>query len=283
MALSNVFNQIDYLVIGHITKDLLDDDSVRLGGTVSYSGLTAARLGHQVGMLTSCSSELDLSIYTGIQTSLVPAAETTTFRNITTKTGRLQYMSHRASLIESSAVPALWKDTPIVHLGPVSDEIDPDIYQVFPNSLLCLTPQGWLRSVLDDGRVAPTAWKYSTALLEAAHATVLSFEDLHNDEGLVQQMAALSRILVVTENALGARVYWNGDVRRFPAPQVDLKEDTGAGDIFAACFFHRLYHTRSPWEAARFAVQLAAQSVTRTHFESIPTANELSAAAIQVL
>ena len=32
---------------------------------------------------------------------------------------------------------------------------------------------------------------------------------------------------------------------------------TGAGDIFAAAFFWRLYVTRDPWEAARFATHLA--------------------------
>jgi len=52
-------------------------------------------------------------------------------------------------------------------------------------------------------------------------------------------------------------------------------EDTGAGDIFAACFFHRLQETRDPWEAAGFAVSLAACSVTRRRLESIPTAEEI--------
>jgi len=62
-----------------------------------------------------------------------------------------------------------------------------------------------------------------------------------------------------------------------------LVEDTGAGDIFAACFFHRLQETNDPWEAARFAVQLAACSVTRRHFASIPTQQEISNARMQVI
>ena len=56
-----------------------------------------------------------------------------------------------------------------------------------------------------------------------------------------------------------------------------------ASDIFAACFFHRLYTTQDPWEATRFAVRLAAFSVTRAHFQSIPTEREISDALIEVI
>ncbi|HOE34569.1 MAG: hypothetical protein GX415_08090 [Chloroflexi bacterium] len=276
-------NPINYLVIGHITQDLLDDGTYRFGGTVSYSGLTAARLGHRVGILTSCSPDLDLSAYAGLQTRGLPASQNTVFRNIRTDSGRLQYMYHSARRLDATSVPEEWKLCPIVHLGPVAAEIDPDIFSVFPKSMLCLTPQGWLRAFAQDGRVLPVDWTYSPALLQAAHAVVLSIEDLHNDESKVEQWASLCRLLVVTQSDQGARVYWNGDVRRFSAPKVNLVEDTGAGDIFAACFFHRLYTTQDPWEATRFAVRLAAFSVTRAHFQSIPTEREISDALIEVI
>ena len=38
----------DYLVIGHITKDLLNR-GFTVGGAVTYSGLTARNLGRKVG------------------------------------------------------------------------------------------------------------------------------------------------------------------------------------------------------------------------------------------
>lgn len=58
---------------------------------------------------------------------------------------------------------------------------------------------------------------------------------------------------------------------------------TGAGDIYAAAFFTRLYATRDPWEAARFATQLSAYSVTRTGLESIPTTAEIQECMVEVL
>jgi sugar/nucleoside kinase (ribokinase family) len=78
-------------------------------------------------------------------------------------------------------------------------------------------------------------------------------------------------------------VYWNGDIRRIRAPHVEELDATGAGDIFAAAFFTRLYLTRDPWESARFANQIAAMSVTRRGLEGIPTPEEIQEYLIEVL
>ena len=96
-------------------------------------------------------------------------------------------------------------------------------------------------------------------------------------------MASASRILVITEGAAGARVFWNGDVRRFRPPTVSEVDSTGAGDIFAAAFFSRMYSTRDPWEAARFANQIAAISVTRSGVTGIPTPAEVQECLFEVL
>jgi sugar/nucleoside kinase (ribokinase family) len=95
-------------------------------------------------------------------------------------------------------------------------------------------------------------------------------------------MATASRILAVTEGASGARLFWNGDERRFRAPEAKEIDATGAGDIFAAAFFTRLYSTRDPWESARFATQLAAFSVTRIGLSGIPTAEEINSCLVEV-
>ena len=72
-------------------------------------------------------------------------------------------------------------------------------------------------------------------------------------------------------------------MRKFRAPTVKEVDPTGAGDVFAAAFFIRLYQTRDPWEAARFATQLASISVTRPGISGIPTPSEVKANLIEVL
>lgn len=274
---------VDYLLVGHVTQDLLPTGSSRLGGTVTFSGLTAERLGQSVGIVTACESEIDLSSLEPLQVVTVPSSSTTTFRNISTPEGRSQYLYHPATTLEASHLPEAWLKPKIVHLGPVASEVDPQIYKAFEDSLICLTAQGWLRGVDAEGLVHPVDWLYSHDLLKASHACVISLEDVRGQEEVIEEFAAMCKLLVVTENKLGARVYWNGDIHCFPAPEIELVEDTGAGDIFAACFFHRLYTTRDPWEAARFAVRLAAWSVTRTYLGSIPTSQEIANAQFEII
>ena len=82
---------------------------------------------------------------------------------------------------------------------------------------------------------------------------------------------------------LSLRLFWNGDVRRFRPPVVTEVDTTGAGDIFATAFFFRMFTTRDPWEAARFATQLAAIPVTRSGLQGIPTPEEIQACMAEVL
>ena len=138
-----------------------------------------------------------------------------------------------------------------------------------------VTPQGWLRAWDQKGHVHPTDWPESTYILEQAGAAVLSIEDVACSEARVEELAAACHVLAITEAAKGARLYWHGDVRRFRAPVMNEVDSTGAGDIFAAAFFSRLYATRDPWEAARYATQLASYSVTRPGLEGIPTPEEI--------
>jgi sugar/nucleoside kinase (ribokinase family) len=112
---------------------------------------------------------------------------------------------------------------------------------------------------------------------------VISLEDVGGDQEQVEFFAHHTRLLAVTEAASGSVLYWNGDRRRFRAPRVQEVDPTGAGDIFAAAFFVRLYTTRDPWEAARFATQFAAYSVTRPGLEGIPTEREIQACSTEVL
>lgn len=273
---------VDYLAIGHVARDLTPHGPV-LGGTVSYAGLTAAALGLRVGVLTAAAAGQDLSPLAGLTLERRESPDTTTFENIYTPGARHQVLHARARPLGPADVPARWRAPRIVHLGPIADEVDPDLVDAFPGSLIGLTPQGWMRAWDADGRVRPKPWESAARLLPAAGAVVLSIDDLGGDEGLIDEMAGQCRLLVVTEGPRGARVYWNRDQRRLPAPTVEEIDPTGCGDIFAACFFVRLYQTRDPWEAARFANALAAAGVTRRGVQGVPTAADIAAASQQVL
>jgi sugar/nucleoside kinase (ribokinase family) len=267
--------QPEYLIIGHLTRDLLESGGSKMGGTVTYAGLTALALGNRVRLLTSCSAKHDLSPLTGIELRLLPSENITSYKNISQPQGRVQYMFERAERIMVDSVPIEWTNAPLVHLGPIADEIEPQIFTAFPNAFIGITPQGWLRGFGLDGRVHPIDWHYDEGLLKRADATVLSLEDLGSDPAKVAFWRSVSKVLVITHNKDGATVYRGNEVQDFPAPAKDLVEDTGAGDVFSACFFHAYAQTGDPFLAAPFAVDLAADSVTRQDFASIPTQAEV--------
>ncbi len=279
------FEKIDYLVIGHLTKDLTPEGD-RLGGTAAFAALTARALGLRVGIVTSYEPR-DIStapLPEDITRFIIPAKETTTFENIETDTGRQQILHQCAASIDLEQIPTVWRRTPIIHLAPVAQEVAPQLPENFSPSLLGLTPQGWLRGWDKPGSViSPSKWSEMEASLNHASAAVLSLEDVQGNEELIEEMSLASRVLVVTEGSEGARLYWNGDLRRFRAPGMDVVDTTGAGDIFAAVFFIRLHNTRDPWEAARFATHLAAYSVQRRGLESIPTTEEIQNCQMEVL
>ena len=274
---------IDYLLIGHLSRDLTSDGD-RLGGTVAYASLMAYALGQRVGIVTSWGNEFALEPYLGSLPIINTYTEkSTTFENLHTPQGRVQTLHHVASRLDLSLIPESWRNAPIVHLGPIAQEVDPSLVRNFPTAMIGITPQGWLREWDAKGKVSLTEWPETSFVLSRAGATILSIEDVEHDEDRIDEMVTSSQVLVVTEGEKGCRVYWNGDVRRFRAPTVKAIDLVGAGDIFATCFFYRYHSTRDPWEAARFATQLASISVTRQGMAGIPTPEEIQSATVEVI
>ena len=275
--------KVDYLVIGHLAKDLMPDGS-RLGGTAAYAALTARALGLRVGILSSFNEkELSLEALAGIPIVNIPSEKTTIFSNLENASGREQILHQRAAEIDFEQIPENWRRTSIIHLAPIAQEIESRLPAGFSPALLGVTPQGWLRGWDDEGRVSPREWLEMEASLNRASAAVFSIEDVDDDEALIEEFSLASRVLVITEGDEGARLYWNHDLRRFPAVQKEVVDTTGAGDIFASAFFIRLHSTRDPWEAARFATCLASCSVTRRGLASIPTEDEIQTCQMEVL
>lgn len=272
---------VDYVVVGHIALDVTPK-GLRLGGTAMYAALTARALGQRVGIVTAWPENKRLELPDGIFPLILPSAEPTIFENIYTPAGRIQFLRARAADIPLSAIPAPWRSAPIVHLGPIAGEVALPAAEDLAPSLLGLTLQGWLRRWDETGRVEACRWGQDDQTFRQAGAVVLSLEDVAGDEEQIEELASLFPILVVTAGAEGARLYWNGDLRRFPALSMTEVDATGAGDIFAAAFFVRLRVTRDPWEAARFATRLASYSVTRIGLAGIPGPDEIKASLVEV-
>jgi hypothetical protein len=267
----------DFLVIGHVSKDRIEG-GYRPGGTVTYSALTARSLGRRAAVITSASPDLNLDeLFCDIEVLCLPSPVTTTFVNICEADLRQQHIEAVADKIPSGSVSPRLRNTPVVHLGPIANEFDEDMIDLFPDSLLGLTPQGWLRQWDSRGWVSPRPWSTARQYLQHIDAVFVSEEDLAGEASVLRSQLHLPRMAVVTEGARGATLHYQGHSTRIAPRKTRAVDSTGAGDIFAAAFLVRLAETGHPQESARFASVAASLSVEQAGVASIPDRAQIEA------
>jgi len=276
---------IDYLVVGHICKDLQPDGSYTLGGSVLYSALTARALGYQVGLFTRAASDpaFDALLHQslpGIEVFRQPAFATTTFENIYDGGSRQQYLRAYAFPLNLKLLPPSWAQAKVLHLAPVAREIDEGeaahLLQARRGSgaISGLTPQGWLREWRDDGgKVFFHRWPEAKELLPLSDALIFSEEDVAAAPELTAEYSRLAPLTAVTEGARGATIYQAGrrivQQSAFATTQVD---PTGAGDVFAASFLLTLQASGDPRRAATVGCAAASFAVEQPGLRGVPTA-----------
>ncbi|MEO0562149.1 MAG: PfkB family carbohydrate kinase [Chloroflexota bacterium] len=270
-------NEIDYLLIGHMTADLTPDGRV-LGGTVSYAARTVTALGLRVGVVTSTLPDdplLDeLRPYT-VDVVTLPAEDTSTFENVYTDGRRQQYIRGVAKPLTYDDVPVAWRAAPLVHFGPLTGEITPStLFPQFEGATRLLTAQGLLRQWGDNGIVHFKPWADPTAL---AHLDwlVLSEEDIEAAPELESTYAAKVTNFVLTRAERGGTHYYNEQPSTYDTPQVEVLQPTGAGDVFAAALLAGLHLLDGDaTRALAMAAALGANAVTRPGLEGTPTIDE---------
>ena len=276
---------LQFLTLGHITRDLRPDGSFTLGGTVTFAALTAYRLGLAVGIVTRASSNIIQDLprtLSSIAISAYPSHETTTFINQYTQGFRTQYLRAKADSITVNDIPSTWRNTPIVLLSPLAQEISPDVVAAFSRrsgAIIAATPQGWLRRWDADGRVWPTPWQSAEQILPLLDVLILSHDDLlsfahgnrQDADAILHDWSRRVPLLIATDGRHGATLFRQGTTQHFPAYKVQEVDPTGAGDVFAAAFLVSLYRHNDPEQAVDFANCVASFSIEREGIEGIPT------------
>jgi sugar/nucleoside kinase (ribokinase family) len=281
----------EFVLIGHVSRDLLSDGNWRLGGGVSYAGVVAGRLGLRVGVLTSASPDVLSTMREALPDAVIiniPSPEATTFENIYDATGRRQFLRAHAESLTRDHLPSAWVNARIVLLTPVAQEVDPAFAQAFPGALVAAAPQGWLRRWDTQGAISPSPLDVAPQLLPRVRALILSRDDLlpldadleqkEQANALIADWAREVPLVAVTRGADGANLYADSAPAESFAGVVAREIDpTGAGDVFAAAFLCWLDRTGDARAAVRFANHVAACSVERVGVESAPTVAQLVA------
>jgi sugar/nucleoside kinase (ribokinase family) len=272
----------DYVTVGHVTCDVVEQsghDAVRrAGGTTFYSALQAARLGLRTLILTQgVPSEIEalLGPYLDeLELLVIPAEQTTTMSTRGTGPERTQRVLGWAGPI----LDLLELDTAILHLAPVARETP--VRWRGDVGFVGVTPQGLIRrwseqedvsivqldagSLMGDVPLAPpdagtppgeiAQVGLDPALLpERFDAAVISEQERGCCGALFSAAGDHGAPVAVTAGSLPTTVYLpRGEAlaRTPPPPSVEMCDDIGAGDVFAAAFFVALAEGHTPLEAA---------------------------------
>lgn len=235
---------MDYLCIGHVCQDIVED-GYALGGSASYSSLTAHHLGKKAGVLTSFGPDFSfLSALENVAIFNKPSNATTIFANVYQGYDRTQYLHKRATTILASDLPTEWRDVPLVHLGPIADEVDFGLIKAFsPNTIIAATPQGWIRKWDEKTRiVSPKILDWQKLI--GIDILILSEEDILGYEDLFSTITAEIELVVLTRDAKPATVYYKNTQQDFPVYPVEPVDPTGAGDTFATGFLVKYLETK---------------------------------------
>jgi hypothetical protein len=230
-----------------------------------YAAAVARGLGRRVGVVTAAPADVVAAgLPVGVAVARADVPEATSYENVYTAAGRIQYLRASGSPIPPETLPPAWAAAAIALLGPVFHEVGGKLAARFRGSVgVC--GQGFLRRAGPDGRVTPMPPQEWDAgpILRHARVLFLSEEDLGGGPGAEVPTPWLSAtpITVLTAGWRGARVYEAGRWYDVPAFAVEEIDPTGAGDSFAAGFMIALDDGAEAVEAARFGAAVASLTV----------------------
>ena len=261
----------DYLMLGHITSDLLPDGSTIPGGTSLYAARTAQRLGRRPAIV-SAQATLPTDWPSDVPVAAVSHSTAPIFENRYTPQGRIQFLHGDALPLAAADIPAAWRTPSIVHLGPILAETPLTLVEAFPDALIGMTPQGMMRRWHKPfpSQIEYIPFEPAPELLKRVDILVMSIEDVHGDRTVAERYAQHCGIVALTYGAKGADIYIDGTPIHIPAYPATEVDPTGAGDVFAAALLVRYQETRDAVVAAYFAAVVAAASVEGLGISAIP-------------
>jgi sugar/nucleoside kinase (ribokinase family) len=274
-----------FLAIGHVTRDVFPgEEGWRLGGTVTYTSATAARLGATAAVVTRVGPQERAALEErcralGIELHAVAGEVTTTFAFRYENGHRVLTLRARSRGLQLADVPVDLRAPDAVVLGSVAHEIDRSLLGAFGAAATVVTAQGYLREWSADGTIHPRRWDDVAEVTANASAIVLSEDDVGGDLDEPRRWASLRAAraplpvdtpVIVTLAERGSLVLASGVERMVPAFHADRVVDpTGAGDAFAAGLSIALAEKRELLDAVRFAHAVASFAVEAVGTEGL--------------
>lgn len=251
----------DYVAVGHVTRDVIaagGEEVGQPGGTAFYSALQAARLGLRTLIVTqgvAAQIEELLAPYRDeFDLHAIAATETTTLCTAGAGAARSQRVLSWAGPI--AELPAI--DARILHWAPIARETP--VSWEGKAGLVGVTAQGLVRE-WPDGEIQ-MARLDRAVLPDRFDVAVISEHELYACDALLASAHACGACVAVTAGSAPTTLHIDGEQLKIPATAVPwVRDELGAGDVFAAAFFVALAEGREPPAAATFANTAAAARI----------------------
>lgn len=269
-----------YTTIGHVTIDVLEDGSRRPGGSAFYAALQAARLGLSARIITrGLAPELELLLApfrAQLDLEVLGSEHTTTLLTSGAGARREQRVLAWAGGIGEQ----IEINSDILHLAPIARETPTSWHGSC--SLLALTPQGLARA-WDERSGADALLRLRAPGAEqvelAARCDALVLSEVERDScaALIAAAARAGSPVVITAGGANGTLLAPGEqeLRLEAAPVRVVRDDIGAGDVFAAAFFIALHEGSGAHHAALFASAAAAVRIEGVGAGAIPTRTDI--------
>jgi sugar/nucleoside kinase (ribokinase family) len=236
-------------VIGHVAIDkIIDHDGERtqLGGPPTYTSVAFGVLGNDIHPITKLGEDIPRDLLHRLEELGINArgmvavgAKTTRFVLDYTKTKR----SLEVESVCEEIGPDSITDLPDVSLiTPIIGELNEDAIDAIHSDVLALDPQGFLRTLKEDGTIKLQPWR-DNELIGRLSVMKASKEELTFITGEVDPRRGLERIMklgagvaVATLGREGSIVSEGGRLLKVPAYESDSQDSTGAGDVFLGAF-----------------------------------------------
>lgn len=198
---------MNYCSIGHVALDVIDGQK-HAGGSALFGAYLAHGLGQKTSAVTSSSVDFPYSDYHDIEWSIQFSGQTTTYRHEYVNGERNSGLLKKADPIIASSIGKSVRNSNVVMIAPIVDEIDPVVIDLFSTQWIGLTPQGWFRSFDSNGNMVSIASKFR-ALPKKIKLIVISQDDLKNDVESWEWIKNSAEIAVQTMGKDGY-LLWNG-------------------------------------------------------------------------
>jgi len=290
---------VKLLVVGHVTIDHIISptlDLISLGGPPSYAGLMARRLGAKVDAATKVGLDFPehYALFLTRYISLVKPAfsqkkPTTRFQIQQYGSGRRLKLISRCEDIGEDQIEA--KDYDICVLNAVAGEVSKGVVAAARNAAryIFLDPQGFLRRF--DSQGFCTLSDMDKSLLKDVDVLKVDEEEMQSLTGSDDQKRALNELhklgpkaVILTSPARCVTLSTGREVYRIPIPAINVVGDTtGAGDILAGAFAASFPQNRDLLRAVCLGVSAATLAVRGVGISKIPSGEEVSELAEQIL